>query len=46
MNVRVLAAAAAAVGTAAVLAWRRKRRTASEAKLWADATDPVSRFGS
>ena len=46
MNVRLLAAAATAVGAAALLAWRRKLRTESEAKLWADATDPVSRFGS
>lgn len=46
MNWKVVVAGSTAVATAVLFARRRKRKTSSGAKLWAEATDPVTRFGS
>ncbi len=45
MKWRVLLALGAIAGGVVFASRRKNRRTAEEAELWAEATDPVDRFG-
>lgn len=45
MNWRVAVALGAAVGGVVYAVFRRNRGVAVDAELWAEATDPIDRFG-
>ena len=45
MNWKVAVALGAAVGGVMYAVFRRSRNVAADAELWAEATDPVDRFG-
>ncbi len=45
MNWKVLLAVSAVAGGVILAARRRVRREAVDGALWADATDPIARFG-
>jgi hypothetical protein len=42
---KVVLAVGAVAGSAFWFARRKSRRAAAEAELWAEATDPIARFG-
>jgi hypothetical protein len=42
---KVVLAIGAVAGSAVWFARRKSRRAAEEAELWAEATDPIARFG-
>ena len=45
MKWKVVLAIGAVAGGAVWFARRKSRRAADEAELWAEATDPIARFG-
>ena len=45
MNWKVLAALGAVAGALAYAVLRKKRNEADDDELWAEATDPIIRFG-
>ncbi|HZA04448.1 MAG TPA: DLW-39 family protein [Propionibacteriaceae bacterium] len=45
MNWKVAVALGAAIGGVVYAVLRRNRNEAADAELWAEATDPVTRFG-
>jgi hypothetical protein len=45
VNWKLLLALGAATGGVAYVVNRRKRKAQADAALWAEATDPVTRFG-
>ena len=45
MKWKILVVLSAAAGFVAVAAHRRNAKTLADAALWAEATDPVTRFG-
>jgi hypothetical protein len=42
---KVVVAVGAVAGGAILFARRKSRRAAADAELWAEATDPIARFG-
>jgi hypothetical protein len=42
---KVVLAVGAVAGGAILFARRKSRRAAADAELWAEATDPIARFG-
>jgi hypothetical protein len=42
---KVVLAVGAAAGGAYWYVWHKARRAESDAELWAEATDPIARFG-
>ena len=45
MNWKVAIALGAAIGGAVYAVLRKNRNASADAELWAEATDPVARFG-
>ena len=45
VNWRIVAALGAAVGGVVYVVFRRNRTVVADAELWAEATDPIDRFG-
>jgi len=45
VNWRVAIALGAAVGGVVYAVFRKNKNSAADAELWAEATDPVTRFG-
>ena len=45
MNWKVVVVLGAAIGGVMYAVLRRNRNAAADAELWAEATDPVTRFG-
>lgn len=45
VNWKVVAALGAAAGAVVYVVFRRNRTVVADAELWAEATDPIDRFG-